>query len=140
MILILLQLATALLAALGLTAVAEAAKDPGRRGRMLVWTSVLLGLAVLAFLSGVLGDTWREAYTRAAQAARPEMTSPAIDAGYRGMASDLVRVSFLALIALGALVATLKAWIKPGVALALVGVVTLFDLLPIDTRLMQDVI
>jgi hypothetical protein len=68
------------------------------------------------------------------------MSPPAIDAGYRGMASDMVRVSFLALIALGALLAALRSWIKPGVAIALVGVVTLFDLLPIDTRLMQDVL
>ena len=140
MILILLQLAIAVLAGLGLTGVAEAASDPARRGRMLRWTGVLLGLTLLAFLSSLMGDTWRDAYTKAALASRPTMTPQTIDAGYRGFASDLTRVTLLALVALGALFAMLRAWIKPGVALALVGVVTLFDLLPVDTRLMRDVL
>jgi hypothetical protein len=140
MILILLQLAVAVLAALGLTAVAEAAKDPAQGPRMRMWTGLLLGLTALAFLTGAMGDWWREAYTRAASAGRPGMTPPAIDAGYRSMTSDLVRVTLLAMVALGALFTMLRGWIKPGVAIALVGVVTLFDLLPIDTRLMADVI
>ncbi|MEP7027375.1 MAG: hypothetical protein ABI960_02160, partial [Candidatus Eisenbacteria bacterium] len=140
MILILLQLAVAVLAALGLTAVAEAAADPARRTRMLRWTGGLLALVALGLLSGLVGDAWRGAYAAAAQAGRPGMTPPAIDAGYRAMASDLLRVSFLALVGLGALFATLRSWIKPGIAIAIVGVVTMFDLLPIDTRLMQDVL
>ncbi len=140
MILILLQLAVAVLAALGLTAVAEAVADPARRKRMLLWTGVLLGVTALGLLSGMMGDAWRGAYTAAAQAGRPEMSPAAIDVGYRAMSSDLVRVTFLALVALFALFAALRTWIKPGVAIALVGVVTMFDLLPIDTRLMQDVL
>lgn len=140
MILILLQLAVAVLAGLGLTALAEAASDPARRRRMLRWTGVLLGLAALGLFSALGGDTWRDAYTQAARASRPDMTPPAIDAGYRAFASDLLRVTFLALVALGGMFAALKGWIKPVLAIALVGVVTLLDLVPVDTRLMAPVL
>jgi hypothetical protein len=140
MILILLQLAVAVLAGLGLTAVAEAAQDPVRRSRMTKWTVALVVVAAIAFVSGLMGDAWRDAYTRAALASRPGMDPSAIDVGYRGFASDLVRVSLLALVALGALWASLRGMVKPAVAIGIVGAVTLFDLLPIDTRLMKDVL
>ena len=140
MILILLQLAVAVLAALGLTAVAEAVQDPARRTRMLRWTGVLLVVTAILFVSGLLGDAWRDSYTRAALASRPQMDPSAIDVGYRSFVSDLVRVTLLALVGLGALFATLRGWVKPAVAIGIVGAVTLFDLLPVDTRLMKDVI
>jgi hypothetical protein len=140
MILILLQLAVAVLAGLGLTAVAEAAQDPARRARMLRWTGALLVLTAILFVSGLMGDAWRDAYTRAALASRPQMDPSAIDVGYRGFVSDMVRVTLFALVALGALFAALRSWLKPAVAIAIVGAVTLFDLLPVDTRLMKDVI
>jgi hypothetical protein len=140
MILILLQLAVAVLAALGLTAVAEAAADPARRTRMLRWTGVLLAVTAILFVSGLMGDAWRDAYTRAALASRAQMDASAIDVGYKGFVADLVRVTLLALVGLGALFATLKSWIKPAIAIGIVGAVTLFDLLPVDTRLMKDVI
>src|SRR4029079_2513187 len=117
MILILLQLAVAVLAGLGLTAVAEAAQDPARRTRMLRWTGVLLVVAAILFVSGLMGDAWRDAYTRAALASRPQMDPSAIDVGYKGFVADMVRVTFFALLALGALFATLKSWLKPAVAI-----------------------
>jgi hypothetical protein len=140
MILILLQLAIAVLAGLGLTAIAEAAQDPAKRTRMTRWTIVLLVLTAIGFVSGLMGDSWRDAYTRAALASRPGMDPSAIDAGYKGFASDLVRVTLFALVALGALFFSLKGKVKPWMAAAIVGAVTLFDLLPVDNRLMKDVI
>jgi hypothetical protein len=104
------------------------------------WTIALLVLTAIGLVSGLMGDAWRDAYTRAALASRPGMDPSAIDVGYRGFASDLVRVTAFALVALGALFASLKGKMKPWVAAAIVGVVTLFDLLPVDNRLMKDVI
>jgi hypothetical protein len=121
MILILLQLAVAVLAGLGLTAVAEAVQDPARRTRMLRWTGVLLVVTAILFVSGLLGDAWRDSYTRAALASRPQMDPSAIDVGYRSFVADLVRVTLLALVGVGALFATLRGWVKPAVAIGIVG-------------------
>ena len=140
MILILVQLAVAVLAGLGLTAVAEATTDPAKRARMTRWTGILLVLVAIGFVSGLMGDAWRDAYTRAALASRPGMDPSAIDVGYRGFHSDLVRVTALALVALGALFASLKGRIPAAWAIGIVGAITLVDLLPIDNRLMKDVI
>jgi len=120
--------------------VAEAAQDPLRRSRMLRWTGALLVVTAILFISGLMGDAWRDAYTRAALASRPQMDPSAIDVGYKGFVADMVRVTFFALLALGALFATLKSWLKPALAIGIVGAITLFDLLPVDTRLMKDVI
>jgi hypothetical protein len=140
MILILTQLAVAVLAGLGLTAIAEAAADPKARGRLQFWTGVLLAVSALALLTGLAGDTWHSAYASAAAASRPGMDTGAIEQGYRDFVADLVRVTFLAVVALGALFVMLAGRLKPAIAVALVGVVTLFDLLPVDTRLMKEVL
>jgi hypothetical protein len=106
---------------------------------MLVWTGVATAAIALGWASGLAGDTWREAYAAAAHASRPQMPASAIDQGYAAMAADLVRVGLLALIALAGLLLCLRGTIKPAVACAIVGLVTLFDLLPIDSRLMAPV-
>jgi len=140
MILILVQLAVAVLAGLGFTALIEGAADPRARGRLTLWTGVLTAVAAVALLSGLAGDTWHGWYAGAAAASRPGMDPGAIETGYRGFSSDLVRVSFFALISLGALLLLLRGVLKPVLAVVLIGVVTLFDLVPIDTRLMEGVV
>jgi hypothetical protein len=135
MILIVLQLAVALLAGLGLTAVAEAAADEARRKRMLVWTGGLLAAAVVLWLTGVAGDVWRDAYETSARASRP-LPPDAIASGYAAMKSDLIRVASVAIVALGALWAALSKRLAPTWAIAIVGAATLYDLYVVDARLM----
>jgi hypothetical protein len=140
MVLILMQLAVCVLAGLGLTALAEAAKDAKARGRLQLWTGILLGAAAIALLTGLAGDTWHATYAQAAAASRAGMDAGAIEQGYRDFVADLVRVSFFALVSLGGLFLMLRGRLAPAIAIGLVGVVTLFDLLPVDTRLMQGVL
>ncbi len=140
MILILMQLAVAVLAGLGLTALVEAAADAKARARLQLWTGVLLGAAALALLTGLAGDTWHAWYAASAAASRPGMDPGAIDLGYRAFTGDLVRVSVFALLSLGALFLLLRGTLKPALAVGVVGAVALFDLLPVDTRLMHDVL
>ena len=97
-------------------------------------------MAAIALLTGLAGDTWHGAYAQAAAASRAGMDAGAIEQGYRGLVADLVRVSFFALVSLGGLFLMLRGRLKPAIAIGLVGVVTLFDLLPVDTRLMQGVL
>jgi hypothetical protein len=137
MILILLQLAVAVLPDWA---------DRGRRGgagsRAPRPHAALDGRAARAHgvrSSRADGRLWRDAYTRAALASRPQMDASSIDVGYRGFAGDLVRcrrshwsrsVRCLAPERLA----------EPAVAIGIVGAITLFDLLPVDNRLMKDVI
>lgn len=140
MILIVLQLAVAVLAAFGLSAFEEAARDERLRKRLFVWTGVVTAAVALLWLSGLVGDTWRESYGAAARASRPEMPEAVIDAGSRALRADLVRVGFLALLALSALIASLRGLVRPAWAAAAVGIVTLVDLAVVDYRLMAPVL
>ena len=140
MILIVFQLCVALLAGFGLTAIDEAVRDERGRRRMFGWTLGVMGAVALLWISGLLGDAWRGPYTAAAQASRPGMDPAAIDAGYRAMVGDITRVGFLALIALGAVLAALAGRIRPGVAAAVVAVVTLIDLMAVNQRVLEPVL
>ncbi len=136
MILIVLQLAVAVLAGLGLTAVAEAAADDARRKRMMLWTGGLAAVVGLLWLTGLVGDTWHAGYAQAARASRPGLPNEAIEAGYASMNSDLIRVGFIALVSLAALTAALARRVPASWAIGLVGAATLFDLYVVDARLM----
>ncbi|MGH7724690.1 MAG: hypothetical protein ACREOU_04615 [Candidatus Eiseniibacteriota bacterium] len=140
MILIVLQLATAVLAAFGLSAFEEAVHDERLRKRMFLWTGLVTAAVALFWLSGLVGDTWSESYAKAAHASRPDMPAAAIDAGSRAMRGDLVRVGFLALLALSTLLASLRGIGRPAWAAAAVGIVTLVDLAVVDYRLMAPVL
>jgi hypothetical protein len=135
MILIVFQLAVAVLAGLGLTAIAEAVADERRRKRMLLWTGGVAAAVGLLWVTGIAGDTWHASYAAAATKSRG-LPSEAIEAGYASMVADLVRVGFLALVALAACVATLARRIPVWSAAVAVGLATLVDLYPVDARLM----
>jgi hypothetical protein len=68
------------------------------------------------------------------------MDPGAIDAGYHGFVSDLARVSVFALVSLGALFLLLRGTVKASAVLAFIGVIAVFDLVPVDSRLMHDVL
>jgi hypothetical protein len=140
MILVVVQLAVALLAGLGLTAVVEAAGEERARRRLLRWTTIVAVAVGLLLASGVVPDVWRAGYDAAARASRPGMDSGAIEAGYRAMIGDIVRVGLLALIALGALLAVLRGAIRPWAAGAVIAVVTLIDLTAVNERVISPVL
>jgi len=140
MILIVFQLCIALLAAFGLTAIEEAVGDERARRRLLGWTTALTAGVALLWVSGLAPDVWREAYASAAHASRPGMEPAAIEMGYTNMVRDIVRVGFLALVALGAVLATLRGVFRPAVAAAIIGVVTLVDLTVVNERILAPVL
>ncbi len=140
MILVVLQMCVAVLAALGLTAVEEAVRDERARRRLLAWTTALTVGVALLWVSGLAPDVWRATYVAAAHASRPGMETAAIELGYRNMVGDIVRVGFLALIALGALLLTLRGVFPARVAAAVVALVTLIDLTVVNERVLAPVL
>jgi hypothetical protein len=143
MILIVFQLAIAVLAGLGLTAVAEAAADETRRKRMVLWTGVLAAGVAVLWITGLLGDVWHSAYAQAARASRPDprlLPDAAIETGYAAMSADIVRVGFIALVSLAALIAGMLRRFPVRWAIAGVAVATLVDLYVVDKRLMAPVL
>ncbi len=140
MILVVFQLAIALLAGFGLTAVADATRDAAARRRLFPWAVAVTAAVALLWLTGLVPDVWKQVYEAAARASRPGMDGGAIEAGYRSMVGDIVRVGLLALIALSAVLATLRGRIRPGVAAAVVGIVTLIDLTAVNQRVMSPVL
>ena len=140
MILVVLQLAVALLAGFGLTAIDDATRDDRSRRRLFRWVLGVTVAVALLWITGIVPDVWRDGYLKAAQASRPGMDPGAIDAGYRAMVGDIVRVGFLALVALGAVLAALAGRIRPAVAAAIVAVVTLVDLTAVNQRVLQPVL
>ncbi len=140
MILIVFQMCIAVLAALGLTAVEEAARDERARRRLLGWTTALAAAVALLLVSGLAPDVWRATYSAAAHASRPGMEAAAIEQGYRNMVGDIVRVGFLALVALGAVLLTLRGVFSARVAAAVVALVTLIDLTTVNQRVLAPVL
>ncbi|MEO6462025.1 MAG: hypothetical protein ABIP29_03030 [Candidatus Eisenbacteria bacterium] len=140
MILVVFQLSVALLAGFGLTAVEDATRDPALRRRVFPWAAGVTALVALLWLTGLMPDVWKQGYEAAALASRPGMDSGAIEQGYRAMVGDIVRVALLALIALSAVLATLRGMIRPGVAAAIVGVITLIDLTVVNQRVLGPVL
>ena len=140
MILIVFQLAVAVLAGFGITAVAEAAADEARKKRMVLWTGVLAAGVLILWITGLLGDVWHSAYAQAARASRPNLPAEAIETGYAAMNADIIRVGFIALISLAALIAAMLRRFPVTWAAALVAAATLFDLYVVDARLMAPVL
>lgn len=140
MIIFVFQLAIALLAGFGLTAVIEAAGEEKSRRRLLRWTWIVTAAVAVMLASGLAPDVWRAGYEAAARASRPAMDPAAIDAGYRNMVGDLVRVGFLALVALVAVLACLRGALRPHALAAIVAVVTLVDLTAVNQRVLEPVL
>ena len=115
-------------------------RDERSRRRLLGWTTALLVGVALLWVSGLAPDVWRGAYAAAAHASRPAMDPGAIEQGYRNMVGDIVRVGFLALIALGAVLATLRGALKPAIAAAIIAAITLIDLTVVNERILTPVL
>ncbi|MBI1798696.1 MAG: YfhO family protein [Candidatus Eisenbacteria bacterium] len=142
MVIVLFQLAAALAAAWGWSAVIDD-RPQGERGaspvaRLMIGAAAVL---VLAFVIGVLGqDAWRAAYTSLALASHPGFDPRAAAAAYSEWVGSLSRVCVLGLLA------TAVAWfarerrMPASLASALVLGLLLIELWPVGGRVMKPVI
>ena len=142
MIVILFQLAMALFAAWGWSAVLEPSKDPkasfGSRER------VLLGAAAALVLLGVVvalgGEGLRAWYVKMALSLKPQYSAEAGNFAFQAFTGDALRAVVLGLLAVGLAFAVMRR--KLGAALASVGllVLLLFDIWPVSNQVMAPTI
>ncbi len=142
MIVILFQLAMALFAAWGWSAVLEPAKDPkapsGGRER------VMLGAAAALVLLGVVvalgGEGLRAWYVKMALSLKPQYTAEAGNFAFQAFTGDALRAVVLGLLAVGLAFAVMRR--KLGAALASVGLLALllFDIWPVSNQTMAPTI
>jgi hypothetical protein len=139
MIVLLFQLAATLGLAWGWTAlIGGAHQDDPRLGRLMKGIAVVLGLALVV---GLLGqDGLRGGYLAYARAHRPDLPVPALDAAYRGFIGDLMRVSLLGLLAVGAGILALRRRLPAALATVAVLVLLLIELWPVSGMVMAPVI
>ena len=142
MIVVLFQLATALGLAWGWSALLEGeASAGGTRGRT---SKLLLGVGAalaLGLLIGIGGQgMFRASYERLAHAHQPQMPAEAVAAAYQRFSGDLVRVSFLGLLAVGLGLLALRRSMPPVWTSLGVLVLLLIELWPVSASVMSPVI
>ena len=138
MILVLMQVAFAAAAALGLERLlARPGGKPPGDDRLV---PVLLGVAGLVFAFGLLSDVWRGAYASWVQAMRPGFPEANMAVAHDGAAGDAVRVGLMALVALGGVVLARRGVMAAKAAAALFIAVTAIDLWLVDQRILDPVL
>lgn len=142
MIVILAQLAAALGAAWGWSAVLDRGEqgDTGdaRLPRLWLALAAVAGVVLLLGLAGA--ESLRSGYVAMAMAAKPGFSPDAAQAAFAGFASDLPKVGFLALALSGLAWAASRGRLTAPVASLGVLVLLLFELWPVSARIMQPVI
>lgn len=137
MILVLLQVATAAAAALGLTAcLSGGEKKPSLDRGLLAAT----GVAALVLALGLLPDLWRGAYTGWVEALRPGFPEANLRVAFEGAARDATRAGLLGLVALGGLLLARRGALPLSAAAAGVLAVTAVDLWIVDQRIIDPVL
>jgi hypothetical protein len=141
MILILLQLAVAVLAAEGVDAVLEARAVPPRESaRTRRALTLAIAVAGLVFVLGVMPDLWRETLTKTAMTSHPQMAPNNLQQALAGAAGDAIRVGILASLALGAAWLALRRTIPAAMFVAAALLFTAIDLWIVDQELMAPVL
>src|SRR5262245_35972892 len=141
MILVLFQLASALGLAWGWSRVlegADAKKPDDRTGRTLL---ALGGVLVVSLLVAAVGqEALHSSYLAAVRAQRPDLPPQAAEAAFRGFVGDLMRVSFLGLLAITAGWLALRRKLPAAFASLLALVLLLIELWPVSGEVMSPVI
>ncbi len=142
MIIILFQLAIAVGAAWGWSAILEAGRDPKQRDagleRLLQVMGALLGVMLLAAVVGQ--DGLRSWYVGLATASKAQFPPDAAAAAFQMFAGDLLRVGVTGLVVIALAWFTVRGKLAPFMASLGVLVMLMFDLFPISTSVMQPVI
>ena len=142
MIVVLFQVAVALGLAWGWSAMLQG-EDPGggkrsRASKLLFGMGAVLVLGVLIGLGG--GGVFRASYDALAHAHQPQMPAEAVAAAYQRFLGDLLRVSFLGLLAVGLALLALRRTITPLWTSLGVLVLLLIELWPVSASVMSPVI
>ncbi len=141
MIILLFQLAATLGLAWGWSALLEggrAAKPGTGWSRLLTGLAIALGVALLAGLAGQEG--FRAGYVAMAQGHKPGFPPQAAEAAFGGFIGDLVRVSFLGLVAVGLALLALRGRLSASLASLGVLALLLIELWPVSASVMAPVI
>jgi len=142
MILILLQLAVAVLAGEGFDAVLEARTEPAsaatKRTRLAL--ALALAVAVLVFVLGAAPDLWRDTLANLAHRSHPDLSSPAIQAALGMAQGDALRVGILAILFLGAAWLALRRTISPALFVTAACLLAAIDLWIVDQQLMAPIL
>jgi len=140
MILILLQLAVAVVAAMGVDAVLEALAGGKESARTRPALGVAIAIAALVLVLGLVPDLWRDTLTQMAQRSRPSMAPNLIQAAMAGAAGDAIRVGLLALLVLGAARLCVRRTFSAGMFVGAACLFTFLDLGIVDEQLMLPIL